>query len=194
MKTKHNFIYLLLMLSFLSLGFSQDDFDQAALENETKIESEVNHREFRQFLREHYPSYVKKLKYAQKHNNRAFRRMYRKALQRYMQILRLRKLNKNDYEKAIDILKEEEKLENLISEYKGLRKSEEKEKIKVRIEENLEKIFNLKEEIYKNEVFRIEEKLEKAKNRILKREQNKEKIIKSRLNKILQESDSDLEW
>ena len=191
MKMK-NFLFYFFV--FLLISFSQDSFDLNGVEGAIQSERKINHKELRSFLNENYPSYLRKLKHAKESNKRLFRRMYRRALQRYMQIRRLKGQSAEDYQKALNLLKMDEEVQQLVSKYKNSETSETKNDIKAEIRKKVTEIFKLKEEIYKNEVSRIEKKLERAKKRILKREKNKDKIIKNRLMKLLQERDSDLEW
>ncbi len=136
-------------------------------------------------IRQYFPKLHERLIPLRKSNPVVFRNMLHRLRGPISEILRLKKKNPELAEKLIQALRVEMELAELQRQYHGAESENQREQIKIRLREQLEKRFDLRLERLRWEIRKLEERLEETKQQLANRENDKSSIIQDELDRLL---------
>jgi HAMP domain-containing protein len=133
------------------------------------------------------------LKIVKEYDSNKYYRLLRESQFKNMDFPFASKKSMNNHEREKEIFELEVASEALVAKYQMTNKNSQKNILKTQLKKTLNKLFDLKEEDRKDEVKELEEELKELKKSLRIRMQNKNEIIKRRLQELLNEDDY-LEW
>jgi hypothetical protein len=145
------------------------------------------------FAKQIAPKRYEKMMELKSKNSFKYWKMFTGLIKKYRFLERLKEKDPENYDRRIKEIKLEEKVHELIENFKKSTNDSEKKKIKDELKNILNEIFDIRQANREADVKRIEKDLKELKDNISQRKNNKDKIIDKHLQDILGEKDS-LEW
>jgi len=122
-----------------------------------------------------------------------FEQGLRRALVKKREVEKLKERDPKLYKKVLKIMELERKSFDLAEDYRNTEDETEKENIKNQLMATLSEQFSLKEEEKNARMKKLEDKLARLKDELMKREKNKKEVVNRRLKDLLGENRY-LEW
>jgi hypothetical protein len=171
------------------MGQQKPDMPPPSMGNENSIDD----KEAFKFLEQFDPERLKQLKHLKEADPEAYSRMMKDTKR---EIMRMNDLKERDPERFEQMMKErqmEKEVKELSLQYRKSQNNDEKETIKKQIKTNLEKLFDFREAKREEDIKRMEQELNKLKEKMKSRKANRDKIIERHEKEMLGEED-DLGW
>ena len=145
------------------------------------------------FLEQFDPERLKQLRHLKEVDPEAFLRMMKESQHEMMKLNELRERDPQRFEQIMKERQMENEIKELSLQCRKSQNNDEKEEIKKDIKTRLEKLFDLREAQRENEIKRMEQELNKLKEKMKTRKTNRDKIIERRQKELIGEED-DMGW
>jgi hypothetical protein len=176
---------------FAQNGKFRKNLEQQFQGNEIFNSLKERENEILMFLKDNLPKKYDKIIKLRDDKPKAYRMMMIKLNQRYSAFMIMRENNSDGYKLELERLKLEDDVEDAVTQIKKSESKSDKEEYKKQLRKLVEKEFDIKTQIVKNEIIFFERRLNESKEKIQGRDEKRDKIIDLRIDQLL---DGNLEW